>query len=384
LGDGITPDKIAPGVVIHAGCKILGSLTSIGRGSEIGAEAPATLENCQLGEGVSLRGGYFSGATFLDKAAMGSGAHVRSGTLLEEEASCAHTVGLKQTIFFPFVTAGSLINFCDCLMAGGTGRGNHSEIGSSYVHFNFTPRQDKATASLIGEVPHGVMLDRAPIFLGGQGGLVGPARIAYGTVIPAGSICREDVLSENRLFVPPAPASGDRRKHSPRVYGSIDRIVTNNLIFIGNIEALKAWYILVRKRWMSGDPFSRACWVGAVSQLEACLDERITRLGELAQKMPESLGIGRLEGSLPLSACMEQEKFIEEWPKMERRLREGPPENAAAGERDAFLSKWEEIGRETPYHEAVALLGRETRATGTAWLQAVVDSVAALWKGVQS
>ena len=69
-------------------------------------------------------------------------------------------------------------------MAGGTSRKNHSEIGSSYIHFNFTPHQDKATPSLVGDVPRGVMLDRAPIFLGGQGGLVGPVRIAYGTRHP--------------------------------------------------------------------------------------------------------------------------------------------------------------------------------------------------------
>ena len=37
---------------------------------------------------------------------MGSAAHIRPGTLLEEEAGGAHAVGLKQTIFLPFVTAG--------------------------------------------------------------------------------------------------------------------------------------------------------------------------------------------------------------------------------------------------------------------------------------
>jgi len=84
-------------------------------------------------------------------------AEVREGCLLEEEANGAHTVGLKQTILFPFVTLGSIVNFCDILMAGGTDRRNHSEVGSSYIHFNYTPNQDKATASLIGDVAYGVM-----------------------------------------------------------------------------------------------------------------------------------------------------------------------------------------------------------------------------------
>jgi len=92
VDDSLNPEKIAPGVVIHTGCRIAGAKTSIGPGSEIGKEAPAVIENCQLGHKVELKGGYFSGATFLDGANMGSGAHVRPGTLLEEEAGGAHTV----------------------------------------------------------------------------------------------------------------------------------------------------------------------------------------------------------------------------------------------------------------------------------------------------
>lgn len=78
-------------------------------------------------------------------------------------------MGLKQTILFPFVTLGSLINFCDVFMAGGTSRRDHSEVGSSYIHFNYTPRGDKATPSLVGDVPRGVMLNKEPFFSGDRG-----------------------------------------------------------------------------------------------------------------------------------------------------------------------------------------------------------------------
>lgn len=54
-------------------------------------------------------------------------------------------------------------------MAGGTSRKDHSEVGSSYIHFNFTPDGDKTTPSLIGDVPRGEMLNQTPIFLGRQG-----------------------------------------------------------------------------------------------------------------------------------------------------------------------------------------------------------------------
>ncbi len=286
VDDSVDPERIAPGVIIHTGCRIAGAQTSIGPGSELGKEAPVVIEDCQLGHKVELKGGYFSGATFLDGVNMGSAAHVRPATLLEEEAGGAHAVGFKQTIFLSFVTAGSLINFCDALMAGGTSRKNHSEIGSSYIHFNFTPHQDKATPSLIGDVPRGVFLDQPPIFLGGQGGLVGPARIAYGTVIPAGTICRQDILEEGKNFRR-APRAPKKPGSLPsRIYRGIDRIVANNLIYIGNLWALKAWYQHARERTMSGDVFSQACHAGALVQIEDGLKERIKRMRELADKMP--------------------------------------------------------------------------------------------------
>ena len=156
ISDDVSPDNIEEGVTIYPGCRISGKKTFIGKGTKLGQEAPVTVENCAIGHDVELKGGYFKKAVFLDKSSMGSGAHVREGSIIEEEANAAHTVGLKQTILFPFVTLGSLINFCDCMMAGGTSRKDHSEVGSSYIHFNFTPNMDKATPSIMGDVPRGV------------------------------------------------------------------------------------------------------------------------------------------------------------------------------------------------------------------------------------
>src|SRR5512135_784244 len=202
LGDEVNIDHISgKGVRIYPGCRIYGKQTVISTGSRIGHEGPVTIDDCQLGPGVELKGGYFNKSVFLEKANMGLGAQVREGCILEEEANGAHCVGIKQTILFPFVTLGSLINFCDCLMAGGTSRRDHSEVGSSYIHFNFTPDGDITTASLIGDVPRGVMLNNPPIFLGGQGGMVGPLRMGYGNVVAAGSVLRADVDMENKLIL---------------------------------------------------------------------------------------------------------------------------------------------------------------------------------------
>ncbi|MBW2332776.1 MAG: hypothetical protein JRF08_04815 [Deltaproteobacteria bacterium] len=219
---------------------------------------------------------------------LGSGAHIRGGCLLEEEANVAHTVGLKQTILFPFVTLGSLINFCDCLMAGGTDRKNHSEVGSSYIHFNYTPNQDKATPSLIGDVPKGVMLNQRPIFLGGQGGLVGPVRIGYGTVIAAGTIYRKDFIKGNGLLF----AGSNVKKQQPLYFGlypGIKRVITNNINYIANIIALRRWYIDVRSLFLPGNPIEKALYQGALEKIEMIISERIKRLKEVADKMPRSI-----------------------------------------------------------------------------------------------
>jgi UDP-N-acetylglucosamine/UDP-N-acetylgalactosamine diphosphorylase len=341
-------NRISTDAMIHSGCRIKNS--SIGPGCEIGAEGPMVMENCQLGRNVKLKGGYFSGATFLDGANMGLGAHVRAGTILEEQAGGAHTVGLKQTVLLPFVTLGSLINFCDILMAGGTSRKEHSEVGSSYIHFNFTPNQDKATASLVGDVPRGVLLGENPIFLGGQGGLVGPSRIAYGSVIAAGGICRKDLLEENFLYMPPAPKERTI-PFTPGRYGNIDRIVKNCLIYIGNIRALKVWYENVRVLFIR-DEFDQAVYDGALANLDLILNERFQRLEQLGEKNPT---IGKTIAEL--STVWKQ-----------------PLDTVAS----ASLMSAVDAADKSDYLAAIQSLELGTRAAATAWLQSIVDETAAL------
>ena len=373
IGEEVDPERIAPDVVIHPGCRILGAKTSIGPECILGEEAPATVEDCRLGHRVRLRGGYFSGSTFLDRATLGSGAHVRPGTLIEEEAGGAHAVGLKQTVFFPFVTAGSLINFCDALMAGGTGRSDHSEIGSSYVHFNFTPHKDKATPSLIGDVPNGVFLDKPPIFLGGQGGLVGPSRIAFGTVVAAGAVCRSDILVENQLHIPAVP----ERLTGPYetgVYRSIHRLVRNNLIYIGNIIALQAWYRLVRSRFMSDEPYRMACHEGALECLELILNERMLRMSDLATRMEDSAR--RLEsGGGPPEMVDAQHRFRKSWPELAQSIRNVGTRNDQGNNREKLILA---LGG-SDYLACIKMLDPEAKAAGQAWLQSIVDGIGQLW-----
>lgn len=358
----VDPDRISgDGVVIHAGSRIRGAHTVISAGCEIGREGPATLEDCWLGPEVSLKGGYFAKSVYLRGANMGLGAHVREGTILEEEAGGAHTVGLKQTILFPFVTLGSLINFCDCLMAGGTSRKDHSEVGSSYIHFNFTPDGNKSTASLFGDVARGVMLDQPPIFLGGQGGAVGPVVTGFGTVVGAGSVLRSDVEDDGQLVLP-APVAGLQRPNTPRRYKKLAPLVEKNITYIANLVALRAWYQQVRSWFFAEQEFGPLILEGALTQLDSAHAERTKRLKALivsvAPDTPERAELVERVDQV-LGACSP----------------DTADQAAAPDELVAQLRTAATAG--TQYTDAVQGLNEAERVAGTQWLGGIVERICA-------
>ncbi|MCG8563646.1 MAG: protein GlmU [Desulfobacterales bacterium] len=280
-------DRISgKGTILHPGTRLVGKEILVMPNAVIGEETPVTLDNVIVGPHCRLKGGYFKGAVFAGKNEFGSGAHVRPGTILEEESGAAHTVGLKQTILFPFVILGSLINFCDCLMAGGTSRKNHSEVGSSFIHFNYTPNQDKATPSMLGNVHQGVMLDQKPIFLGGQGGLVGPCRINFGCITAAGSIIRKDEPQTDRLLLSGGLKTASIPWHSGG-YSQIGSIYNKNIEYICALFALKAWYHHIRPLF-SKSPMANALLRGMQSNLNGCIQERIKRLKQFCTNLEQA------------------------------------------------------------------------------------------------
>lgn len=371
LGEEISIDHISgKDVRIYPGCRIYGKDTVIAEGSQIGYEGPVTIENCQLGPDVELKGGFFKKSVFLEKANMGSGAQVREGCILEEEANGAHCVGIKQTILFPFVTLGSLINFCDCLMGGGTSRKDHSEVGSSYIHFNFTPEGDKTTASLIGDVPRGVMLNQPAIFLGGQGGMVGPLRLGYGNVVAANSVLRHDVLEDNKLIVGKTHP-GKTINYRPRAYPDIRRIVENNIIYIANLMALEEWYIHVRRPFLDSQEFGQLIFSGLLDKLDLAKKERIKRLQVLAEKAK----ISYKDGAEKKPEINIRNEFYGKFAEIEGLFTAGIRDSAVEKCRNDFLSAYDKARGENGAHYIAVIQGLSSDVSnmGTEWLQRIVD-----------
>lgn len=290
VDDSVDLNRIFPGATLFPGTRLTGNRTLVGPRAKIGSEGPATVVDSAIGEDAEIASGYVSGSVLLAKARIGANGHVREGTLLEEEASTAHAVGLKQTVLLSFVTLGSLINCCDCLISGGRSRSNHTEVGSGFIHFNFTPwgeSGDKATASLFGGVPDGVFLRQERIFVGGSSGMVGPNRIGFGSFTAAGQVIRSDVAA-NRVYSElqrevDAPWEFKARKAAT---GRIER----NLEYIGHLAALHEWYRLVRSVRVPDN--DAALHLGltldaAIALLEGSIAERWMRLGQfLGRNLP--------------------------------------------------------------------------------------------------
>ncbi|TFG07605.1 MAG: hypothetical protein EU539_04565 [Promethearchaeota archaeon] len=378
IGEEVDINKIsAEDVIIHAGCKIFGKKTLIMPGVKLGERSPVTIKNCQLGKNVELKGGYFEESTFLDSANIGDGAEVREGCLLEEQANGAHTTGLKQTILFPFVTLGSIINFCDILMAGGTDRSNHSEVGSSYIHFNYTPNQDKATASLIGDVARGVMLNQPPIFLGGQGGLVGPSRIGFNTVIAAGVIYRGDCPQGNKLLMGKESTKDDIDFH-PGVYWSIKRRVINCIEYIANIIALRQWYRNVRIKFYQESNLEKLLYEGALEKLDIIYKERVKRFKALCSKMERSIktykSVMGTEASLEL--INQKKELLENMENIEDEFNASLTFSGDQKKREEFLKKIdmiiEKIGLN--YIQVIKNFDENEVELGIAWLEGIVEN----------
>ncbi|QQR68770.1 MAG: UDP-N-acetylglucosamine pyrophosphorylase [Alphaproteobacteria bacterium] len=288
LDEQVDLGRICPGAVLHPGTRLSGARIFIGPGAKIGTEGPASLVQSVIGPDAEIASGYVEGAVLLRAAKIGGNGHVRPACLLEEEASTAHAVGLKHTILMSFVTLGSLINLCDALLAGGTSRADHTEVGSGFIHFNFTPwgkRGDKATSSLVGDVVHGVFLRQPRVFLGGLSGMVGPQKIGFGALTVAGQVIRAPV--------PAGRIHGDVARRVDTAFRSDlgdwqgQDIARLNKDYIGQLVALRAWYEQVRLARIPATPehaTDRIVIQEAMRVLDSCVDERVKRLNAFLEE----------------------------------------------------------------------------------------------------
>ncbi len=402
VGREVVLENISAEAVLHPFCRITGAATRIGPGAEIGPGGPATLHDSWVGERavigrlgpVTLRGaacgpgtvlgcGEAEEAVFLGKElpepghTTGYGFRVRKGSLYEEDANSAQHTDTKMTVLFPWVTLGSNVNWCDVLVAGGTGPdlGAFTEVGSGAIHFNFTPRGDKATASAFGGVVEGVFLDRPRLFIGGNGSLIGPLAAAFGAVTTAGGRFSRRLQPGLNLSEGEPPAS-TAEGFDLEVYGSVRRLFAGQVAYIGELAALKAWYGQARALVAKGEPELEQVYCRAGAMVELNIAERIAQLGRLAAAMERSAALLEKRGGAD-PRIAQQRALLEGWPRIEVALGAA----AGAGEpmpealREGLLESAAREGR--VYTRVVRGLDPQAMEAGRAWLRSVRGRVAA-------
>jgi UDP-N-acetylglucosamine/UDP-N-acetylgalactosamine diphosphorylase len=218
------------------------------------------------------------------------------------------------------------------------------------------------------------MLKQAPIFLGGQGGLVGPCRLEYGTVIAAGTISRKDELRPGRLIFGGGGRSGNVPFAAGHYHG-FKRILTNNILYLANLAALGQWYDQVRRLFVSND-FPQPLLEGLQEKLHMAADERIVRLSELVHKLgeQETEGVENPSESIPRSL---QKGHINWLPELESFLRENRNRAGDHALRDRFIEiickEFTQNGKQ--YLKVIKGLSSDASEIGTRWLQGIVNEV---------
>ena len=351
--------NIEAGATIHH-ATLTGAGLQIGRGTRIGASGHALVSDCQIGRDVELGAGSYEGATILDRTRVRGYAELRPGTLLEEQVDAAHNVAFKNTVLTANVVTGSLINYCDVFMSGGTSRTNHSEVGSGVVHFNFDPRGDK-WSSLIGDV-RGLLLRSAPVFVGGQCGLVAPVRVDFGAVLAAGSVIRGDVGPERVNFE--AAENGVIEDFDAEIYTGLKRKFLATAKVVGNLWALDCWYEHVRLAFAAEN--RKPLYQAARRQLTTHVSERVRRLMKIIDKLGRSIEKSSKTGDSRLKALHGEHRMLIEQRQQIDDLLMARPEAPEAPK--AFLDAYE-AGRADGNHlEAVRKLDETAAALAQRWL----------------
>lgn len=361
VGEEVPIENFESGAVLYD-ATITGANTRIGAGSRIGVSGPARIDDCQIGRDCELGAGVYEGSTLLDGAKVRGFAELRPGTLLEEGAEAAHCCAFKNTILTAGAVAGSMINFCDAMLTGGTSRADHSEIGSGAVHFNFDPRGDK-WGSLFGDV-RGVLLRSAPIFLGGQCGLVAPLHVDFGAVTAAGSIVRRDVGPDCVKFE--TAQTGVLAGFDREIYASLQRKFLSTADLIGTLWALDVWYQSVRLAY--ADERLNPLYEAARGQATNHVKERVKRLEKIIDKLPRSLekaeaaALGQTERK---DVRGEHRTILENRQAITKSLLRAPEATPAPEE---FMREYEAARTNRSHIDAIQGLTAESAKSAASWL----------------
>lgn len=387
IGDEVNPQHIEAGVVLKPGIVVEGQKTSLGTGTVLGPGGHFVDVRC--GRGVKLASGSYTDCVFLDGTQVRSGAEIRGGTLFMENTQAAHTVGCKMTILGINVTLGSLINFCDIFVSGGTALPfDFTEIGSGAIHYNFTPNGLKF-ASIIGPGTPGEMFGLFPrSFIGGQTQIIAPTLIGCNVLIPAGNAVRSPV-ADGVISVQPALTSG-QKPHHPALIAHVEQKLVITATVIAHYRSLVQYFVKARMAFAChiGDVFLQALYSEAIEMIECNMAERISWLFnkqesgqrvDFFSKLPLSLQLHRNkllsspQTAREIEEIQEHQVLLQEQKTIERALSQPIPDTHG---QTPFLDAFHNALRNThasSYFQFLSLLGQDVKSLGKKWLEETIS-----------
>jgi len=162
----------------------------------------------------------------------------------------------------------------------------------------------------------------------------------YGTLIAAGTVWENDCpqggcFSRDRpcLRAPPA------RRPVPQVR----RKVCNNLLYIGNLAALRQWYVHIRRPFLQareeGARSTRGPWRSSTA--DGGTDRE---LRALAGKMETSIAVAEkvLQGREKVAHLRHKRELLQNWPEVQKKLSGLADDSIGEGGRSLFLSAIDE------------------------------------------
>jgi len=396
-------ENIASGCTIYPFCRISGSKTKIYRGAKVGVRGPVALENSVigtnsvigdlgqvtlidtvvgpksvLGAGVAEEAVFLGKETTVNDFTTGYGFRVRKGSLFEEDASSAQHTDTKMTILFPWVTLGSDINFCDALLAGGTGPelGSFSEVGSGTIHFNYSIRGDKATASLFGGVLQGVFLDQERLFIGGNNSLLGPVNAEFGAMTAAGARIKGNLSKGLNYGHSLSKGTVD---YDSRIFSGVSGIVKNQVNVLAELTVLANWYKQVRINCISHGQEQKFLYESGLRMIELNYQERMCQLNRYVNYLEDSVRhLRKMQASK--KEISEQKNLLSLWPKIDTEFK-----NFKKYETQIPESLKEEFQNlrskgESNYTRIIKNLSQFGKQSGKKWLSEISKTLRGVYK----
>ncbi len=407
IDNSIPLSAIAAHAVLYPGVRIVGASSRVDAYAVLGEGGPVTLDNSWVGEKAQvgqlgsvhlqhstvgphsiLGAGSAEHAVFLGREVSnhgydqghtcGVGFRVRRGSLYEEDANSAQFTDCKMTILFPWVTLGGHVNFCDTLVSGGHGStpGRFSEIGSGTVHFNFTPRGDKATGSCFGNVRQGLLLNQAPLFIGGNSSLIGPLQAEFGALTPAVGNYRNALKKGFNPAVNPS-VSQPKRNFDTRIYGQVKRVIASQVRMIAELMVLRTWYVHMRLHVSAGFGSRHALYQQGERAVCLNMEERLAQLLAMVDRLEGSVVLLESDNKVAQNdvRIVQQRKALEQRGDMAKALQplvQSNPDTMLrppSALQEALMCHWD--AQRGVYTKAVQALAKSHQTETMTWLKAV-------------